>query len=267
MAFSNVNLVSGLYPTFIRGGSQPQKPPDLLIQQFVDDAANMIVSVLLRRFSESIAQAVPATLTAWLKGLGLPNTTWFASSAYALGATIIDPNIPPGVWRVTTAGTTGSSQPAWTVGAVPGATQVDGSVTWTNVGRSAQFCVLEIGNRYRAAYQLGMTLASYGVAGARDLSKYYNDGEWTTFWNEMNAVDKSGKPRSAGGGFDVLFDALASVQSPRPGLVYIAGGDQPISNVPANENISNLLGKFGQDYGRYGGQYQNGAGGGGWWAP
>ncbi len=255
MPFTNTNSVSGMYPSFQRGGNQPQQPSDALIFQFINDAYSLLVGVLTRRFAEAIYNLPGNTLTTWLASLGLPNAVWTVTTALVVGAVIVDENTPPGVWRVTTAGTTGTGAPNFQQGAGIGATLVDGSVTWTNVGQSAQFQVLEAANRYRAAFQLGFVLATFGgEASIIDLAKHYDKEDWQRLWNELNAVDANGKGKR-NGAFDVLFDPYANVASPRPGLVYIAGGDQPIYNVPNNEGISNLLGKFGIDYGRQGGGY------------
>jgi len=55
---------------------------------------------------------------------------WIASRSYALNATILDP--AGHIQKVTTAGTSGSTQPAWNANI--GNTTTDGSVTWTNQG-------------------------------------------------------------------------------------------------------------------------------------
>jgi hypothetical protein len=57
-------------------------------------------------------------------------TPWQANHAYSLGTRILGSN--GYAQRVTTAGTSGSSEPAWT--ANPGDTRTDGTVVWTNDG-------------------------------------------------------------------------------------------------------------------------------------
>jgi hypothetical protein len=240
-----------MFPSFQRGGNQPQQPTDALIQQYINDAASLLIAVLTRRFSESIYAVPGNNLSLWAASLGLPNYSWVASSAVAVGVVLVDENTPPGAWKATTAGTSGAGVPNWPIGAGIGVTQADNTVTWTNIGQSAQFQVLEAANRYRAAFQLGFVLATFGGSTAiLDLAKHYDEEDWQRLWNELNAVDKNGKPMR-NGAFDVLFDAQANVASPRPGLVYVAGGDQPSYNTPSNEGISNMLGKFGIDYGRH----------------
>lgn len=60
-----------------------------------------------------------------------PATSWVASTVFALGTLIIDTN--GNVQQVTTAGTSGGSQPTWNTTPITGTT-VDGGVTWTNRG-------------------------------------------------------------------------------------------------------------------------------------
>jgi hypothetical protein len=102
--------------------------------------------------------------------------------------------------------------------------------------------VLERINRYGAAAQLGQTLATFGVAAARELAEdcfaHYGD-----LLNELNARDKSGRPLSSGL-YDHLFDSLARTETPRPGLEAIAGGDQPRGQTPAETGSSQVFGKF-----------------------
>ncbi len=61
-----------------------------------------------------------------------PNATaaWKATHAYAVGNRVLDPN--GNAEKVTTAGTSGATQPTWAT--TVGATTTDGSVTWTNDG-------------------------------------------------------------------------------------------------------------------------------------
>jgi len=102
--------------------------------------------------------------------------------------------------------------------------------------------VLERVNRYGAAAQLGQTLASFGVATARELAEdcftHYND-----LLGELNARDKSGRP-TASGLYDHLFDSLSRTETPRPGLEAVAGGDQTPGQTPAETGSSQVFGKF-----------------------
>ncbi|HUI42089.1 MAG TPA: hypothetical protein VL523_08980 [Terriglobia bacterium] len=102
--------------------------------------------------------------------------------------------------------------------------------------------VLERINRYGAAAQLGQTLASFGVAAARDLAQDC-DARYGELLGELNARDKSGRP-APGGLFDHLFDVLAQSETPRAGFEGVAGGDQPRGQTPAETGSSQVFGKF-----------------------
>ena len=248
MSFTTIASVAGLYPTFKRGVPN-QQPPDAYIQQFIDDVGDVLISILERRFSEAISQVSPPTVNAWLASLGLPNASWYPGQHVAPGLVVLDSNSPLAAQACTGAGTTGSAPPGFNP--IIGGTTTDNGATWTNIGQSRQLGVLERGNRYGAASQLGAIMASFGVSSAAKLQEEYTDADWKPFCNELNAEDKNGKPK-AYGMFDVLFDPLASVQTPRPILTGIAGGDQPFGIGPREEGISAVFGKFGVDMGRRG---------------
>ena len=240
-----------MYPTFTRGIPQ-QKPNDAFIQQFIDDISDVIVAILERRFNEAIVAASSSSnpniaTNAWLTTLGLPTMTWYAGQAVAEGAIVLDSNSPLAAQICTTAGTTGTTIPAFS--AVFGATTTDNTVVWTNIGQTRQLRVLERGNRYGAASQLGAILASFGVASAAKLAEEYTKADWIPFCSELNAESKSGKPKVYGA-FDFLFDPKSNVQTPRPQLIAIAGADQPVGATPDTEGISAVFGKFGIDMGR-----------------
>jgi hypothetical protein len=102
--------------------------------------------------------------------------------------------------------------------------------------------VLERINRYGAAAQLGQTLASFGVATARELAQDC-DTRYGELLAELNARDKSGQPMQSGL-YDHLFDVSAQTQTPRAGLEGVAGGDQPPEQTPADTGSSQVFGKF-----------------------
>jgi hypothetical protein len=97
-------------------------------------------------------------------------------------------------------------------------------------------------NRYGAAVQLGETLATFGVAGARDLAKSMG-ATYLEMLDDLDARDAHGKPLPAGP-YDHLFDTQARTETPRPGLEGVAGGDQPDDQAPIDVGLSNLFGKF-----------------------
>jgi len=97
-------------------------------------------------------------------------------------------------------------------------------------------------NRYGAAVQLGETLATFGITGARDLAKSF-DAIYEEMFHELDARDDRGRPL-ASGAYDHLFDTLARTETPRPGLQGVAGGDQPPDQTAADLGLSNVFSKF-----------------------
>ncbi len=234
MSYTTIPNVAGMFPTFVRGGTA-QKPADTLIQQFIDDVAGEIDAVLNRRFATVIAQA--GSFSAWLASLPVGFTLWQPNTAYALNALILDTNGNP--QQVSTAGTSGATQPAW--GTLVGALTTDGTVVWKNVSNDASR-VLEKINRYGAAQQLGETLATFGVASARELGKILREG-YLDMLNELDARDARGEPLPSGR-YDKQFDAFARTETPRPSLQGVAGGEMPAGQSPAQQGLSNAFGKF-----------------------
>jgi hypothetical protein len=102
--------------------------------------------------------------------------------------------------------------------------------------------ILEKINRYGAAAQLGETLATFGIAGARDLAKSF-ENLYEEMFNSLDARDSHGKPL-ASGAYDHLFDPQARTETPRAGFQGIAGGDQPADQTPRDIGLSNVFGKF-----------------------
>lgn len=78
------------------------------------------------------------------------NATWDANTAFSVGQIIMDPN--GNFQTVSTAGTTGGTEPTFTSATVSGQTTTDGTVTWTaSVGTPLNIW------RASAAYILGMS--------------------------------------------------------------------------------------------------------------
>ncbi|MGC2234256.1 MAG: hypothetical protein WBA09_22335 [Candidatus Acidiferrum sp.] len=231
-----------LYPTFQRGVPN-QKPSDTLIQQFIDDTADMIVAILERRFNEAISGI--GTLNQYLVSLGLPDITWYPGFPVSAGDIVTDENDPMSAQQAQNSGTTGTNYPAFS--STYGITTTDNAVMWKNIGRSRQLNVLERGNRYGAASQLGAVMASFNVASAAKLAKEYTEADWMPFKSELNAETMKGEPKTYGL-FDFLFDPQASVQTPRPLMEGIAGGDQQRGIAADIEGVSAVFSKFGLDY-------------------
>lgn len=89
---------------------------------------------ILNTLMQAASLGNPAT---WYVGL-LGAATWQASTAYSSGTYVVPttfgsiPVLNPGrIWKCTTAGTSGSTQPTW--GTTAGATNTDGTATWTEV--------------------------------------------------------------------------------------------------------------------------------------
>lgn len=102
--------------------------------------------------------------------------------------------------------------------------------------------VLEKVNRYGAAAQLAETLASFGVAAAREMEKDF-DAHYDELIRQLNARDKNDRPIPAGM-YDHLFDPQARSETPRAALQGVAGGDQPADQTPADTGSSAAFGKF-----------------------
>lgn len=234
MSYTTITNVAGIFPTWVRGTPQ-QKPSDALVQQYIDDAAGEIDAVLNRRFATAMATA--SSFTAWLATLPVASTLWQASTPYALNALVLDANGNP--QQVTTAGTSGAAQPAWST--VPGGSTTDGPVVWKNVASDPSH-ILEKINRYGAAAQLGETLATFGVASARELGKNFRDG-YLDLLNELDARDARGHPLPSGR-YDKQFDSVARTETPRPAFQAVAGGDQDPKQTPVDVGLSNVFGKF-----------------------
>jgi hypothetical protein len=236
MSYTTISNVAGMFPSFTRGTPQ-QKPSDTLIQQYIDDAAGDLDATLSRRFAEAIQQNGGGSFNGFLAALMVASNSWRPNTNYTISSLVLDSNGNPQLTFAS--GTSGSSAPAWST--VSGGYTGDGSVTWQNVSNDASR-ILEKINRYGAAAELGATLATFGVAGARDMAQSL-EVQYETLLEELNARDKSGRPLESGL-YDHLFDPQSRVQSPRPGLQGIAGGDQPKGQTPADLGMSNYFGKF-----------------------
>jgi hypothetical protein len=102
--------------------------------------------------------------------------------------------------------------------------------------------VLEKVNRYGAAAQLSVTLATLGVIAADRLGKDF-EAQYEELRSRLEARDDRGQTLGSGL-YDHLFDAEARIESPRPGLEGIAGGDQARAESQREEGLSNYFGKF-----------------------
>jgi hypothetical protein len=101
--------------------------------------------------------------------------------------------------------------------------------------------LLEKINRFGAAAELGHALGTR-VQSAEKLAQRVEQ-RYDSMMQALNARDEKGNPLDAGP-YDLLFDPFAKTESPRPGLVAVAGGDQPDTDDLSDESMSNFFGKF-----------------------
>jgi hypothetical protein len=100
-----------------------------------------------------------------------------------------------------------------------------GFTAWQGTFSADQLNLLEKINRYGACAQLAGVFETFGIAAAVRVAKGLED-EFHKLSNKLNARDEHGKPLEQGGDYDFLFDPLAKVETPRPQLGGVAGGDQ-----------------------------------------
>ena len=117
-----------------------------------------------------------------------------------------------------------------------------GFTAWQGTFSTDQLNLLEKINRYGACAQLAEVFETSGIAAAARVAKSFED-EFHTLCNKLNARDADGKPLAQGGDYDYLFDPLAKVETPRPQLGGVAGGDQYPSET-SNEDSTNVFKKW-----------------------
>ena len=117
-----------------------------------------------------------------------------------------------------------------------------GFAAWQATFTTDQLNLLEKINRYGACAQLAEVFETAGIAAAARVAKSFDD-EYRVMCNKLNARDANGKPLEQGGDYDLLFDASAKVETPRPQLGGVAGGDQFPSGT-SNETSTNVFKKW-----------------------
>ena len=100
-----------------------------------------------------------------------------------------------------------------------------GYAAWEAAFNADQLAVLEKINRYGAAAQLAAAFEMAGLAAAAHVAKDFQRLYELEF-AKLNARDENDKPIAQGGDYDYLFDPQAKVETPRPQLGGVAGGDQ-----------------------------------------
>ena len=117
-----------------------------------------------------------------------------------------------------------------------------GFAAWQGSFSTDPLNLLEKINRYGASAQLAEVFETSGIAAAARVAKSFED-EYREACNKLNARDASGKPLAQGGDYDYLFDPLAKVETPRPQLGGVAGGDQYPSET-SSEGSTNVFKKW-----------------------
>jgi hypothetical protein len=96
---------------------------------------------------------------------------------------------------------------------------------WVAMFGTDQLSVLEHINHAGACAELANALVTSGIASAQRAADRFGK-EYAEEIRKLNARDERGKPMTQGGYYDFLFDPIAKVETPRPQLGGIAGGDQ-----------------------------------------
>jgi hypothetical protein len=117
-----------------------------------------------------------------------------------------------------------------------------GFESWQGSFSADQLNLLEKMNRYGACAQLAEAFETSGIAAAARMAKGFED-DYRELRNQLNARDAGGKPQLQGGDYDFLFDPLAKVETPRPQLSGVAGGDQYPSET-SSEGSTNVFKKW-----------------------
>ncbi len=131
-----------------------------------------------------------------------PNKSWAASTAFAVGNTVLDTN--NNLEQVLTAGTSGSQQPSWQT--VANAQTTDGNVTWVNLGpANPGISQIPMTIRFRDG-SISNTLFtdSSGHASFDELFPLFN---WYVIESDTTRYKSSAVRLAVDGGGDVANDA------------------------------------------------------------
>jgi hypothetical protein len=112
-----------------------------------------------------------------------------------------------------------------------------GFTAWQGAFSADQTNLLEKINRYGACAQLAEVFESSGIAAAGRVAKSFED-DFHEMSNKLNARESDGKPQTQGGDYDYLFDPLAKIETPRPQLGGVAGGDQYPSEASSEASMN-----------------------------
>jgi hypothetical protein len=114
--------------------------------------------------------------------------------------------------------------------------------SWVSAFTTDQLNLLEKMNRLGASGALARIFQSLGLGNMVTIAKD-NQVDFAQMLLKLNARDEQGKPSPQGGDYDVLFDPLAKVETPRAQMGGVAGGDQ-YPGQTASENDSSFFKKW-----------------------
>jgi hypothetical protein len=120
--------------------------------------------------------------------------------------------------------------------------QTVGFTAWQNGFTADQLNLLEKINRYGACGEMAKVFAAMGVDLFRKMAEEY-ETQSKVYLHRLNGCDDAGKPRAQGAMYDYLFDSQAKVETPRPQLGGVAGGDQQ-PGMNDSEGVSNVFKKW-----------------------
>jgi len=109
-------------------------------------------------------------------------------------------------------------------------------VAWLGALDPLATAVLEKINRYGAAAQLGMVLATLGSKSTATLAEKF-EADYDRMRSALDARDEKGMPLMSGA-YDRFFDSMARIESPRPSLEAVSGSDQPDDQTPADLGLN-----------------------------
>ena len=164
----------------------------------------------------------------------LPATAWQPATSYTLGQVILDDGRGMCLQVVTTAGTSGSTEPSW--GVNPGVSAADSGVTWTgkmcfngvnppqswlpNVGFGAGFSILDTnGNIEAATVNLGTTGSTQPIWPAA-IGAQTPDG--AQIWVNVGPLDVSTLPVSGGTSGVIMDNTVPAGSLPGATQIYFS---------------------------------------------
>jgi hypothetical protein len=109
-------------------------------------------------------------------------------------------------------------------------------ILWLNNLDPLAIAVLEKINRYGAAAQLGLVLATLGSKSTAVLAEKLQ-ADYERMRNALDSRDEDGAPLFSGA-YDRFFDSMARVESPRPGISVSTGSDQASGETAADRGLN-----------------------------